>query len=94
MRGWRICLTKGFLPLIPTSNRDFMEEVELDSDFDKYDHWMDSMCAVPLFCLWCRVRVVVYCFHFTMVTKWPTDIYDARTGKMVHEHRVNLFGTV
>jgi hypothetical protein len=86
--GLQNLLKKG----IPPSHRDFMEEVGLDGDFDKYDHWMDSMCAVPFFCLRCRVRVVVYCFHFTTVTKWPTDIYDARTGKRVGEYRVNLLG--
>jgi hypothetical protein len=63
---------------IPTSNPDFMEEVGLDGDFDKHDYWMDSMCASELF--------------FTTVAKWLTDIYDARTGKMVDEHRVNLLG--
>jgi hypothetical protein len=77
---------------IPTSNPDFMEEVGLDGDFDKHDYWIDSMCAVPFFCPRCRVRVVFYCFHFTTVTKWLTDMYDARTGKMVDEYRVNLLG--
>jgi hypothetical protein len=79
---------KGIL----TSDPDFVEEVGLDGDFDKHDHWMDSMCAVPFFCPRCRVRVVFCCFHFAAVAEWLTDVCDARTGKMVDEHRVNLLG--
>jgi hypothetical protein len=77
---------------IPTSNPDFMEEVGLDGACGKHHYWMDSMCAVPFFCPRCRVRVVFYCFHFATVAKWLTDVYDARTGKMVDECRANLLG--
>ncbi len=67
---------------IPTSNPDFMEEVGLDVEFAKHDYWIDSLCAVLFFCLRCRVRVVVYCFHFTIVTMCLTDMYVARVERL------------
>jgi hypothetical protein len=91
-RLWNEGLENVFNKGTPCSNCAFMEEVGVDGHFANFDHWMDSMFVVPLFCLRHRVRVVVCRFHFITVTKWQTDIYDARTGKIVEEHREGLHG--